>query len=71
VEFKSPEDYVSVKDFLKVYAYACLYAAITPEAALSGVTLSFVEHRRPRELIGYLRGSGSMRWKKACRGSTG
>jgi hypothetical protein len=54
VEFKSPEDYLSVKDFLKVYAYACLYAAITPEAELSGVTLTFVEHRHPRELISYL-----------------
>ncbi|MDR2607690.1 MAG: hypothetical protein LBC57_04795, partial [Treponema sp.] len=54
LEFKSPEDYLSVKDFLKVYAYACLYAAITPEAELSGVTLSFVEHRHPRELIHYL-----------------
>jgi hypothetical protein len=56
VEFKSPEDYLSVKDFLKVYAYACLYAAITPEAELSGVTLTFVEHRHPRELISYLSG---------------
>jgi hypothetical protein len=26
VEYKSPGDYLSVKDFLKVYAYACLYA---------------------------------------------
>ena len=50
MEFKSPEDYLSVKDFLKVYAYACLYAAITPETELSGVTLTFVEHRHPREL---------------------
>jgi hypothetical protein len=56
VEFKSPEDYLSVKDFLKVYAYACLYAAITPEAALSDVTLTFVEQRHPRELISYLTG---------------
>ncbi|MDR1248488.1 MAG: hypothetical protein LBK63_04205 [Treponema sp.] len=56
VEFKSPEDYLSVKDFLKVYAYACLYVAITPETVLSDVTLTFVEHRHPRELIGYLTG---------------
>jgi hypothetical protein len=56
VEFKSPEDYLSVKDFLKVYAYACLYAAITPEAEFSGVTLTFVEHRHPRDLISYLTG---------------
>jgi hypothetical protein len=61
VEFKSPEDYLSVKDFLKVYAYACLYAAITPEAKLSGITLTFVEHRHPRELIGYLTGERDYR----------
>jgi hypothetical protein len=56
LEFKSPGDYLSVKDFLKVYAYACLYAAITPETAFSGITLTLVEQRHPRELIGYLTG---------------
>jgi hypothetical protein len=56
VEFKSPSDYLSVRDFLKVYAYACLYAAITPGVELSGETLTFVGHRHPRELIGYLTG---------------
>jgi hypothetical protein len=56
VEFKSPGDYLSVKDFLKVYAYACLYAAITPKVELSGVTLTLVEQRHPRRLISYLTG---------------
>jgi hypothetical protein len=56
VEFKSHADYLSVRDFLKVYAYACLYASITPGVELSGVTLIFVEHRHPRELIRYLTG---------------
>jgi hypothetical protein len=56
VEFKSPDDYLSVRDFLKVYAYACLYAAITPGAEFAGLTLTFVEHRHPRELISYLSG---------------
>ena len=36
LEFKSPGDYLSVKDFLKVYSYACLYAAITPIVPLFG-----------------------------------
>jgi hypothetical protein len=56
MEFKSPDDYLSVKDFLKVYAYACLYAAITPDTDLSGVTLTLVEHRHPRDLLTYLTG---------------
>jgi hypothetical protein len=56
LEFKSPGDYLSVKDFLKVYAYACLYAAITPETEFSGITLTLVEQRHPRRLISYLTG---------------
>jgi hypothetical protein len=56
VEFKSPEDYLSVRDFLKVYAYACLYAALTPDVDLADVTISFVTSRYPRELIKYLTG---------------
>ena len=27
IEYKSPDDYISVDDFYKVYAYACLYAS--------------------------------------------
>ena len=54
VEYKSPEDYLSIKDFLKVYAYANLYAAITPDVDLSEVTLTFVESRYPRKLLNYL-----------------
>jgi hypothetical protein len=54
VEYKSPEDYLSVKDFWKVYAYANFYAAITPGVELSDVTLTFVESRHPRKLLRYL-----------------
>jgi hypothetical protein len=68
VEFKSPEDYLSIKDFLKVYAYACLYAAITPEAELSGVTLTFVERRHPRELISYLTGERNYKVEETTPG---
>ena len=56
IEYKSPEDYISIKDFLKVYAYANLYAAITPNVDLSEVTLTFVESRHPRKLLKYLSG---------------
>jgi hypothetical protein len=54
IEYKSPEDYISIKDFLKVYAYANLYAAITLGIDLSEVTLTFVESRHPRKLLRYL-----------------
>jgi len=54
LEYKSPEDSLSVKDFWKVYAYASLYAAITQGVELSDITLTFVGNRNPRELLGYL-----------------
>jgi len=54
VEYKSPDDYLAVKDFLKVYAYANLYAVITPGVEFADITLTFVESRYPCELLEYL-----------------
>ena len=54
LEYKSPEDYISVKSFLKVYAYANLYAAITPGVVLDDITLTFIGNRHPRKLLKYL-----------------
>jgi len=56
VEYKSPDDYLSVNDFLKVCAYANLYAAITPGVDFADITLTFVENRHPRKLLKYLTG---------------
>ncbi|MDR2745844.1 MAG: hypothetical protein LBB77_00230 [Treponema sp.] len=55
VEYKSPEDSFTVKDFYKVYAYGALYAAINGEVDLSDLTLTFVVSRHPRELLKYFR----------------
>jgi hypothetical protein len=55
VEYKSPEDYLSVSDFWKVCAYANLYAATTPGVDLADVTLTFIGSRHPRKLLRYLR----------------
>jgi len=57
LEYKSPGDYLSIKDFLKVCAYANLYAAITPGVEFAGITLTFVENRHPRKLLKYLTGT--------------
>jgi len=53
LEYKSPGDYVSVDDFYKVYAYACLYKSFekVPE---TGLTVSFVESHYPRKLLEHL-----------------
>jgi hypothetical protein len=53
VEYKSPEDYLSVNDFYKVYGYACLYAALN-KAPVTALTLAFAVSRSPRELIKHL-----------------
>jgi hypothetical protein len=52
-EYKSPGDYVSVSDFYKVYAYACLYASIN-NVPVTGMTISFVENRHSPKLLGHL-----------------
>jgi hypothetical protein len=54
LEYKSPDDYLAVNDFLKVNAYANLYAAITPGVDFAEITLTFVENRHPRKLLKYL-----------------
>jgi len=53
VEYKSPDDYVSVGDFYKVYGYACLYSALN-KVDIKDMTLTFVESRYPRELLAHL-----------------
>jgi hypothetical protein len=54
LEYKSPDDYVSVADFYKVYGYACLYVYIE-KVPITSITISFVESRLPRELLTHLR----------------
>jgi hypothetical protein len=54
VEYKSPDDYVSVDDFYKVYGYACFYKSLT-KIDIADISLTFVETKHPRELIKHLR----------------
>ena len=54
LEYKSPTDYVSVSDFYKVYAYACLYASFE-KVPVTDLTLTFVESRYPRGLLAHLK----------------
>jgi len=56
VEYKSPDDHVSVKDFYKVYGYACQYIQLkeNKNIDISDLTLSFVESHYPQDLIRHL-----------------
>jgi len=53
IEYKSPDDYVSVDDFYKVYGYACIYTSLN-QIPITDVTITFVESHYPRELIKHL-----------------
>ena len=53
LEYKSPDDYTSVEDFYKVYAYACLYASFE-KVPVNNLTVSFIGSRYPRELLNHL-----------------
>jgi predicted pyridoxine 5'-phosphate oxidase superfamily flavin-nucleotide-binding protein len=54
LEYKSPDDYVSVDDFYKVYGYACLFASFE-KVPITSLTVSFMESRYPKKLLEHLR----------------
>ncbi|MDR0909034.1 MAG: hypothetical protein LBM77_04645 [Spirochaetaceae bacterium] len=53
IEFKSPDDSLTVSDFYKVQAYANLYVSLR-NISYNDVTITFVENRHPKSLIDYL-----------------
>lgn len=58
IEYKSPDDYLSIDDFYKVYGYCCFYKSDTSQVDLikaEELTISFVCSKYPRKLISHLR----------------
>lgn len=58
IEYKSPDDYLSIDDFYKVYGYTCFYkydTASVDEIKISELTISFVSEGYPRKLINHLK----------------
>jgi len=53
IEYKSPGKTVSVENFYKVYAYACLYISFQ-KVSVTGVTVTFVGSRFSKKLISHL-----------------
>ena len=57
IEYKGPKDYISIDDYYKVYAYACLYKSDTvkrDDILITEITITFVCKRYPRKLFGHL-----------------
>ena len=58
IEYKSPNDYLSIDDFYKVYGYACFYKSDTIKAnqiPVEELTITFVCRKYPRKLMQHLR----------------
>jgi len=54
IEYKSPDDYFSVRDFQQVLAYTYHYTANTPGVDDADLSLTFVGNRYPRAMLRYL-----------------
>ena len=57
VEYKSPEDYLTINDFYKVYGYCCFYQADTEkvlEISPQELTITFICNHYPRKMIQHL-----------------
>ena len=66
-EYKSPDDYVSLDDFYKVYAYACLYVALK-RVPITGMTISFVGSHYPKKLIGHFKNARGYKVEESSAG---
>lgn len=57
IEYKSPDDYISINDYYLVYGYACLYKADEPQnvqISIKDITITLVSRRYPKKLIKHL-----------------
>lgn len=71
LEYKSPEDSLTIDDFYKVYAYACLYKADTArvnEIKAEDITLTFVTKKFPYKMVQELQQSRKMELVKFDEG---
>ena len=71
IEYKSPEDVLSIDDFYKVYGYACIYKSDTRrvgEIRPEEITLTFVCNHYPRVMIGNLKRSRGLEAVKKGEG---
>ena len=58
IEYKSPEDYLSVNDFYKVYGYTCFYQSETKrvkEIQPEEITITFICNHYPQKLLEHLK----------------
>ena len=57
IEYKSPDDYLSVNDFYKVYGYTCFYQSDTEKVLKINpqeLTITFVTNHYPRKMLHHI-----------------
>jgi hypothetical protein len=54
IEYKSPEDWLSVADFHKAIAYTHLYCSTVENAVINDITLSFVLNRNASKVLEHI-----------------
>lgn len=60
VEYKSPDDYLSIDDFYKVYGYACFYKSDVAKVdgiKADEITVTFVSKKYPHKMMEHLENS--------------
>lgn len=58
IEYKSPEDYLSINDFYKVYGYTCFYQSETKrvkDIPPEEITMAFICNHYPQKLLEHLK----------------
>ena len=71
IEYKSPEDYLSIDDFYKVIGYACIYKAdVQNTDSIKGndITVTFVCRNIPAKMIKYLQENCNYQVKPVTNG---
>lgn len=71
IEYKSPEDYLSINDFYKVYGYTCFYQSDTEkvcEIHPAELTITFVSYYYPRKMIEHLRKERKLEVRRYAQG---
>lgn len=71
IEYKSPEDYLSINDFYKVYGYTCFYQSDTEkvcEIHPTEITITFVSYYYPRKMIEHLQKERNLEVRRYAQG---
>lgn len=71
IEYKSPEDYLSVNDFYKVYGYTCFYQSETEKVAEidpAELTITFACSHFPYKMLAHLQKNRGMKVEKQEEG---